>query len=274
MSAQPRIALVTGGNKGLGFAICRALAASTNPRVHVLVGSRDRQRGQEAVQQLRSEGRDNVDSLAIDINDPSSIESAAQHLKKEYGGLDILVNNAGIATKGDAFDEDVARTTLATNYYGTRDAYRILSPLLRPHARVVNVSSMAGRSALRKMSDDRRAKLMREDLTQPQLDALMDDFVADVKEGQWKERGWPNTAYGTSKAGVSMMTRIQAREQKDASVAINCCCPGWVRTDMTSKDAPKSPEQGAITPVKLALLPETDKTTGKFWEDEQVKDWV
>ena len=274
MSQPKKIALVTGGNKGIGLAICRALASSTNPRVHVLLGSRDAQRGQQAVQQLQAEGKDNVESLPIDISDESSIAGAAKAVRERYGGLDILVNNAGIATKGDAFDEHVARTTLDTNYYGTRNAYRHFAPLLRPHARVVNVSSMSGRSAMRHMSEERRQQLLAKDLTEQQLDALMEQFVSDVKEGKWKERGWPNSAYGTSKAGVTMLTRIHARDQKDNSILVNCCCPGWVRTDMTSAQAPKSVEEGAVTPVKLALLPETEKTTGRLWEDEQVREFV
>ena len=272
--SQPKIALVTGGNKGIGLAICRALAASTNPRVHVLLGSRDPQRGQQAVQQLQQEGRQNVEPISIDISDSASIASAARTVQQRFGGLDILVNNAGIATKGDAFDEHVARTTVDTNYVGTRNAYHHFAPLLRPHARVVTVSSMSGRSAMHRMSDERRAQFLQPDLTKEQLDGLVEEFVKDVKEGQWKERGWPNSAYGVSKAAVTMLTRIQGREQKDASILVNCCCPGWVRTDMTSEQAPKSPEQGAMTPVKLALLPQGDKTTGKLWEDEQVKDFV
>ena len=274
MSTTSKVALVTGGNKGIGAAICRALASSTNPRVHVLLGSRDTSRGQEAVQRLRSEGRDNVDFLPLDIADPTSIQRATDAIKAKWGGLDILVNNAGIAAKGDAFDEDVARTTLRTNYEGTRDVYQHMAPLLRPHARVVNLSSMAGRSALNHMSDSRRQQLMKEDLTIPQLDALMEEFIGDVKAGTWKEKGWPGTAYGVSKAAVSMLTRIQGRDQKDPSVLINCVCPGWVRTDMAGDRAPKSPDEGAKTPVKLALLPETEKTTGRFWEDEQVKGWL
>ena len=274
MSTQSRIALVTGGNKGIGAAICRALASSTNPPIHVLLGARDSARGKEAVQQLRAGGRDNVDFLPLDISDPSSIQQAAATVKEKYGGLDVLVNNAGIASKGDDFNEEIARTTLRTNYEGTRDVYQHFAPLLRPHARVVNVSSMAGRSALKHMSDARREQLMKEELTIPQLNDLMDEFVRDVKEGKWKERGWPGTAYGTSKAAVSMLTRIQGRDQKDPSILINACCPGWVRTDMAGDKAPKSPDEGAKTPVKLALLPQSEKATGKFWEDEQMKPWL
>ena len=272
--SQPKIALVTGANKGIGLAISRALSASKNPRVHVLLGSRDAQRGEVAVQQLKKEGSTNVESISLDISDVSSIQRAAADIRSRYGGLDILINNAGYASKGDAFDADIARRTLATNYYGTRDAFTHFAPLLRPHGRVVNVSSMSGRSALHSMSAERRQQIMDPALTIPQLDALMEEFVRDVDEGKYKERGWPKTAYGVSKAAVTMLTRIQAREQKERSILINSCCPGWVRTDMAGDRAPKSPDQGAITPVKLALLPDGEKTTGRFWEDEQVKDYL
>lgn len=106
---------------------------------------------------------------------------------------------------------------------GTRNVYDTFAPLLRPHARVVNVSSMSGRSALRAMSEERRQQFLQPDLTQSQLDGLMDEFVRDVASGQYEQKGWPRTAYGVSKAAVTALTRLQARDASDKSLLVNCC---------------------------------------------------
>ena len=120
-AAPRRVAVVTGGNKGIGYAVCKALASHTSPPITVLLGSRDEQRGREAVERLRGEQQQyavDVQPLVIDIADQASVTRAADRVAREWGGLDILVNNAGIASKGDAFDEKIARDTLRTNYWG------------------------------------------------------------------------------------------------------------------------------------------------------------
>ena len=101
--------------------------------------------------------------------------------------------------------------------------YATFAPLLRRHSRVVNVSSAAGRSALRGMSEERRQQFLDPQLTLARLDALMEEFVADVASGRYQQRGWPRTAYGVSKAAVTALTRLQARDVQDASILVNCC---------------------------------------------------
>ena len=132
-AAPRRVALVTGGNKGIGYAIVQSLAAQTEPSLTVLLGSRDKQRGLDAVQRLRHELAQSAGSvemdvrpLTIDVADEASVRQAADEVKRQYGGLDILINNAGIASKGDAFDDTIASNTLRTNYYGqhTSSAHR------------------------------------------------------------------------------------------------------------------------------------------------------
>jgi len=104
----------------------------------------------------------------------------------------------------------------------------------------------------------------------------MNTFIKDVKEGKYADNGWPKTTYGVSKVGLSMYTRILARDNKTKGVLINCCCPGWVRTDMAGPKATKSPEEGAETPVYLCFIADDGKggPTGKFYIDKQIKDWM
>lgn len=102
----------------------------------------------------------------------------------------------------------------------------------------------------------------------------MEDFKAAVKEGKHKEKGWPESAYGASKAGNVGMTKTIAMEQKKAgkNVFINVCCPGYVKTDMTRGGGAKTPDEGAQTPVMLAVG-EFEKKTGDFWQNEKILEW-
>jgi len=269
MSVQ-KIALVTGANKGIGLAIVENLCTN-NPKLHVLLGARDLKLGNDALKKLKTS--DNVSVVQIDLNDEKSIKSAADSVKKQYGGLDILINNAGMAWKGNAFNTEVAATTLGTNYFGTLKVCQEFFPLLRENARVVNVSSTIGKSTLGKMSSSLREQFLADDLTVDKLNALMNKFIQDVTDGTYKKEGWPETTYGVSKSGLTMLTRLHARDNKTKGVLINSCCPGWVKTDMTGDKAPLTPAQGALTPVHLAFLP-SDGPSGKFWQDCKESSYV
>jgi len=265
-----RIAVVTGANKGIGFAIAKQLAQS--PGIQVILTARDTARGQEAVNQLKEQKAD-VKFHQLDLTDKNSIDQFAAHIKKTYGGLDILVNNAGIAFKGDAFDENVARTTAATNYFGTRDVLDKLLPLVREHGRVVNVSSMAGRLSI--LSNELKGKFTDPKLNVEGINNLVNQFIADVADNTYSQKGWPKSCYGVSKVAVTALTTVLARDETYSKngILINACCPGWVRTDMAGPNAPRTPDEGAKTPVMLALLPPGDTRTGLYWKDEKVREW-
>jgi NAD(P)-dependent dehydrogenase (short-subunit alcohol dehydrogenase family) len=103
---MPKIALVTGANRGLGFEIARQLAQAGHT---VVIGARDPQKGEEAAELLRREGLD-AESLQVDVDDPASVEHAAHELRDHHGKLDVLVNNAGILPEATA-DSSEALTT-------------------------------------------------------------------------------------------------------------------------------------------------------------------
>ncbi|GAB1599739.1 carbonyl reductase [NADPH] 1-like [Argonauta hians] len=271
-----RVAVVTGSNKGIGYAIARALCKSFEG--DVIATARDVDRGNASVAELAKEGCQ-VKFHQLDITDSKSISVFANYLKESYGGLDILVNNAGIAYKQDStapFTEQ-AEVTVGCNFNGTLDVCQQIFPLLRTHARVVNVSSMVSIMSLNKVSQELREKFTAKDLTLPQLEKLMSQFVNDVKNGDFKEKGWPQSAYGVSKMGVTAMSIIQQRiidgEGKD-DVVVNACCPGYVDTDMTSHKGHKTIDEGADTPVYLALLPPNVKEPrGNYVSERQIKEW-
>ncbi|XP_030186081.1 3beta-hydroxysteroid dehydrogenase isoform X2 [Lynx canadensis] len=134
MSSHTRVALVTGANKGIGFAIVRDLCRQFSG--DVVLTARDEARGQAAVQRLQAEGLSPRFHL-LDIDDLQSIRALRDFLRKEYGGLDVLVNNAGIAFKtNDPTPFHIqAEVTMKTNFFGTRDVCTELLPLMKPQGR-------------------------------------------------------------------------------------------------------------------------------------------
>lgn len=267
------VAVVTGSNKGIGFAIVRSLCKQFNG--DVILTARDQTRGQDAAAVLEKEGL-HPKFHQLDIDDQESINRLRQFLVDTYGGLDVLVNNAGIAYKqaSTAPFLEQAEVTLRTNYWSTLNVCNTLFPILRPHARVVNVSSMVSKMAIDRCSVELRNQL-KACTTISELSSFMTKFVTDVRNGNHQQLGWPQTAYGVSKIGMSLMTAIQQRElDADGSkpdIVINACCPGYVATDMTSLKGTKTIDEGADTPVYLALLqPDVTSPRGDFVSERKI----
>ncbi|XP_077978878.1 carbonyl reductase [NADPH] 3-like [Glandiceps talaboti] len=270
-----RVALVTGGNKGIGFAIVRALCKEFDG--HVYLTARNEERGRKAVKALEDEGF-HPHFHQLDITSQESIKKCRDFLEEKYGGLDTLVNNAAIAYKIDSqtpFPEQ-AKTTIECNFFGLLNTCKTLIPLLRPHSRVVHVASSSGTTALKRMSSE-LANTFKSKLTESQLLALMQQFVSDAQAGIHKKTGWADTAYGVSKLGVIALASIQLEQLEGDSredIVLNTCCPGYVDTDMTSHKGKKTIDQGAETPVYLALLPPNVKQPqGDFIRDKTIINW-
>lgn len=270
-----RVAVVTGGNKGIGHSIVKFLCQQFDG--DVILGSRDLDRGQKAVEKLREIGlKPILHQLAID--DPTSVEKLRAYLVENYGGLDVLVNNAAIAYPMvcDVPFEDQAKETLRINYWATASVCDILFPILRPHARVVNVSSSAG-LLLRVPGEELRKRLASHDLTRKELDGMVGQYLEDVKAGQHQEKGWSGSAYLTSKVCLTALTWIQQRDfDKDPreDIVVNAVHPGFVDTDMTNHKGVLHVDEGAKAPTIAALIPANSGPKGSFyWYDGQVVDW-
>lgn len=255
-----RLALITGASRGIGKAIAAQLV---DEGLRVLATSRG------------ESGKDAADEIGaafhtLDVASDESIDALARDLERDEGGLDVLVNNAGVAL--DGFDAEVARRTVDVNFLGTMRVTDRLLPLLRPGARIVMLSS--GMGELSVLGPPMRAQFAANDLDREALVALTDRFVADVAAGVHAKSGFPTSAYSVSKVAMNAYVRLLARELEGdpRGILVNAACPGWVRTAMGGPGAPRSPEEGARTPVWLALLPEGGPTGG-FFRDEKPLHW-
>ncbi|KAM6956097.1 LOW QUALITY PROTEIN: carbonyl reductase [NADPH] 1 [Aplochiton taeniatus] len=271
-----KVAVVTGSNKGIGLAVVKALCKQFPGDVYLT--ARDIGRGHAAVKELTNEGLRPL-FHQLDISDPSSVATATEFFKERYGGIDVLVNNAGIAYKNaDPTPFSLqAQVTLHTNFFSTRDVCTQMLPIIKTGGVVVNVSSL-GSMALSRCSPALQECFRSDDLSEEELVGLMQRFVDEAQKGHHREGGWPETAYGVSKTGLTALSKILARRLSEDrpcdKILLNACCPGWVRTDMAGPNATKSPEEGAVTPVYLAMLPPgATEPHGQFVSEKQVQPW-
>ena len=223
------VALVTGGNKGLGLEIARQLGAKG---IAVVVAARDEEKAANAASMLRGEGAD-VIPLKLDVTNGSDILRAAVFLQDRFGRLDILINNAGFTDVGkNDTSLELFRSVYETNVFGPFALTQALLPLLKASeaGRIVNQSSIMG-------------------------------SLSSISKGQGGSFAAP--AYTSSKAALNMLTVVTALELKGTKVKVNAAHPGWVKTDMGGANAPLSVEEGAKTAVDLALLG-ADGPTGAF----------
>ena len=275
MSAR-RVAVITGGNKGIGYEIVKKLCSKFDGIVYLT--ARDEQRGLEACEKLAIECKNPPQFHQLDIANEGSIEDFRNHVHEKHNGLDVLVNNAGIAymRKPTAPISEQAENTIKVNFTGTLNVCKMLFPLLRPHARVVHVAGMVGKLKIIK-SESLQNQLTKPDLTEEELVELTQQFVDATKKGDHESKGWPSQAYAVSKLALNILTTIQARDhtyEKEKDILINSCCPGWCKTDMTSQSGKKSAAQGAETPVFLAMIPPgQDQPYGKYYSDLKEDSW-
>lgn len=272
---QP-VAVVTGGNRGIGLEVARACASAG---FRVVLTARDEGLGRQAAQEL------GCDFAILDLNSEASISACAGEVQRRYGQVDALINNASMAYKHHDTTPwtQKARTSVYTNFFGTLAVCQAFLPLVKAGGRVVTVASMSGHLRLVPSEALRREFAAADStLTVQRLVELMAQFVADVEEcsstanapgADWPHvaKGWPNSAYGMSKLAQVALTKIYARELAPRGIAVNCCCPGSVATGM-NPGGNRTAAQGADTPAWLACQP-ASAATGQFFKERVPVPW-
>jgi NAD(P)-dependent dehydrogenase (short-subunit alcohol dehydrogenase family) len=237
-----KVALITGGNRGLGLATARLLGRAG---VTVVIAARDEQRSHEAVGALR---RENIyaSAIQVDVDDPASVAAAVDRVTREHGRLDILVNNAGIlpeATTAEAhqpLDLDLFSRTFGTNVLGAVAVTQAFLPLLAASdaGRIVNVSSTMG-------------------------------SLSDQTNPASPYYGTVLPAYQASKAALNALTIALSKALAGSAIKVNSVCPGWVQTDLGGPDnraaAPTSADEAALVIAEAALLDQTGPS-GSFFD--------
>ncbi|MDX1454608.1 MAG: SDR family NAD(P)-dependent oxidoreductase [Gammaproteobacteria bacterium] len=240
-TGAPQIALVTGANRGIGREVALGLARDG---LHVIAAARDPGKLNDLLEQARDESLD-IEARKLDITSGEQVRALADWLKSTHKGLDVLVNSAGILPESS--DDTTGRyssnpwlipaTSLMeifnTNTLGAVRLIQALGPLLRPNARVVNVSSGMGQ-----LSD-------------------MDSRVL---------------GYRLSKTALNTVTRVFANELAKQNIKVNSVCPGWVQTDMGGPNASRTPAEGAASVLWAARLG-PDGPSGGFYRDGKEIPW-
>ncbi|NLR59381.1 SDR family oxidoreductase [Chitinophaga polysaccharea] len=234
-----KFALVTGANKSIGFEVARQLAKRG---IYVYLGSRNVENGVEAVDKLKAEGLNNVETIPLDITDDESVVNARKEIGKKTNVLDILINNAGVygGYPQTALDSTIDQFKAAydTNVYGVVRVTQAFIDLLKNSSapRIVNVSSSQGSITLH-------------------------------SDPTYKYYDYKGAVYLSSKSALNMYTVVLAYEFKNTSFKINAVCPGYTKTDFNGHRGPGSVEDAGKRIVKYALIG-NDGPTGKFFSEE------
>ncbi len=232
-------ALITGANKSIGFETARQLLQHG---YYVYLGSRDLQKGQQAVDQLKSEGFSQVEPLQIDVTNGDSITAARQALGQKTDILDVLINNAGISggypQPALATDIRVIKEVFETNLFGVIEVTQAFVDLLRqaPAPRIVNVTSGLGSLTLH-------------------------------NDPAWKYYVVKQAAYAPSKAALNAYTIVLAYDLRDTPFKVNVVDPGYTATDFNHHSGPGNVSDAAARVVKAALLG-PDGPTSQFFSDD------
>jgi NAD(P)-dependent dehydrogenase (short-subunit alcohol dehydrogenase family) len=239
-----KTALITGANKGIGLETAKQLLQAG---YHVFIGSRDHNRGQDAINELKSAGHEDVEILIIDVTNPDSVQQAAQALSSKIAKLDVLINNAGIA--GD-FPQDASNVTqqnirnvFETNFFGVIENTQAFLPLLRKSdaPRIVNVSSDLG-------------------------------SLGSHSDPNYEHYDTKLTAYCSSKTALNAYTVMLAYELRDTNFKVNSVNPGYTKTDFNFHQGHKSIAEGAAPIVQYAMIG-SEGPTGSFLSDYGVTPW-
>ena len=239
-----KVAFITGANRGIGFETAKKIAESG---IKVILGSRDLNKGEEAVKKLSNFGID-ADLVQYDAFDDNAPQKVYDYILEKYKKLDILINNAGVLLSGNLFvtnsstisDKDL-KNTFQTNFFSVISLTQKLLPLIKKSnaGRIVNVSTI---------------------LSSLTLHSAKDSPITPAKE----------IAYNASKTALNAFTIHLAIELRDTNIKVNSGHPGWVKTELGGPNAPMEVEESYKTSLRLATLDDDGPSGGLFHENDMI----
>ncbi|KAL6713639.1 hypothetical protein ACLMJK_009104 [Lecanora helva] len=253
MSANAKIALITGANSGIGLATAKILAcAPTNPPYHIIMASRTPSKGATAIDSIKSSSNlhGSLSALQLDVTDESSIEAAAKKVEADFGRLDALINNAGVATKAPTFKEQL-QTDFNTNVVGTAMVTQAFLPLLMKSQKPYLIHVSSGLGSVSQAAD---------------------------KSASNYSAAFP--AYRASKAALNMLMTQDWKELEGKGVKVFAFCPGLVESNLRGTGEMErsaggragDPDVSGKTVLKM-LEGERDADVGKFVHKDGVYGW-
>ncbi len=276
-----RVALVTGGNQGLGLALVRGLCAELGPEDTVYLTARNAERGRAALTALGPV----VPALRferLDVTDDAEVAALAERLRSRHGGVDVVLSNAAARIAWDVPASEQVGAFVDTNNRGT---FRVLThflPTLRPGARLIVVASSFGQ--LRRLPEQLRGRFDVGTASLEDIEATMSGYVDAVRDGTAADEGWPEWINVASKIGQVASAKVAARmvqaERPGDGILVNAACPGLVDTDASrpwfdDMSAAQSPDRAAVDVLWLALLPEgTERPHGELVQFRKTLPWL
>jgi NAD(P)-dependent dehydrogenase (short-subunit alcohol dehydrogenase family) len=280
-----KVIAVTGAYRGIGYSIIESFCQNFAKNKIMILTSRKREEGLTALEKLKKEyplAKENLFYHHLDVSHGESVQKFINSIQKDFGHLNVLYNNAAILHRNPPLerrDSEVVEI-FNTNVWGlinmTEDALRIM----KPGSHIINISSRLGQLRFSKKLQER---FLEENLHVDDLHKLYREYRQAYVKNELEREGWDDKlhhygCYGVSKVFVNAYTRILDRRFKKnkVNIKVNSVCPGWCRTEMGGKDAPRDSTKGAETPVWLESFSDRydESLSGNFYADKKIITWL
>jgi carbonyl reductase 1 len=275
-----RVAVVTGANQGLGFALAEGLAQQLTPDDTVYLTGRDHDRVQAAAEHV-ARPRAQVVGEHLDVRDSGAVTAFADAIAARHGGVDVVFSNAAARLTPATPWAELVGPFVDTNNLGATRLLRAFDPILRPGGRLLVVASDFG--SLRRLPAHLHERFDTDAMTLDDLDATMLAWRDAVVEGRATGEGWPEWINIPSKVGQVAAMRVAARRRRTADgsdgTLVAAVCPGLVDTDASrpwfeDMSGAQTPDQAAVALLHLALDRATDpRFYGELIQFDEVIPW-
>ena len=273
--------LITGGNRGLGYAIIENLLEKKT-KLKLIITSRNEEQGQEIYNSLcekypEEKEKEQLYYHQLDITNEESINEIIEYIKKNFKKIDYLINNAGVSSKGTEFSNEVFEYTFSVNVYGTINFTEkmISNNLINKQGKIILLGGKSGN--ILKLKNDNLINLFKTAKAADDLFKIADKFKEAINDETCDEEGWYKNTYGVSKMIINTYARLltKKREISREGISVFSCHPGWLKTEMGGNYAKVDVKDGANNVIYLIELPDgiNKDLQGKFFEEGKVSNF-